>query len=286
MAAMWQHRLQKAFAVFLFSSFYIACCAAAMAFQTAYLFGLPHSPFFYAFVFSGTVCSYNLHWALTPKHFKNPILPQSSLALVPVQVHIILAIIAFISAGVLFFLLWAHWYWLLGAGLLSIIYTAPMIPLHAMRYLQRVAYGKTIFLTLAWTYITAMLPLLLTDTEFTTGHILFCINRFFLIYAICILFDLRDREGDQQQGIRGMITEYAVPAVDRIYWGSLSVYCITALLMLPYLDTAVIVAFMIPALVLTFGYEWFKKQQSAFVYNFILDGLMVFSLPLLLLFRI
>jgi 4-hydroxybenzoate polyprenyltransferase len=279
-------RLQKIFAVFLFSSFYIASCAAAMAFQTAYLFGLPHSPFFYAFVFFGTVCSYNLHWTLTPKHFQNPIPPQSGLALVPVQVHIILALIAFVSAGILFFMMWSHWYWLFGAGLLSFIYTAPMIPLPAMRFLQRIAYGKTIFLTLAWTYITAMLPFLITDTAFTNSHILFCINRFFLIYAICILFDLRDRESDQQQGIRSMITEFAVPAVNFIYWGSLSVYFITVLLMTPYFETTVIIAFIIPALVLAFGYHWFKKQKSAFVYNFILDGLMVFSLPLLLLFRI
>jgi hypothetical protein len=33
-------------------------------------------------------------------------------------------------------------------------------------------------------------------------ELLFCCSRFFLIYAICILFDYRDRDQDKQEGIR------------------------------------------------------------------------------------
>lgn len=255
-----------------------------MAYQTAFLFRLPHQVLFYGFVFCGTVCSYNLHWALTPKLFQNPIASKKGLNRIPVKLHIVLAAVALTGAFVLFILFRLHWFWLAGAGALSFLYTAPKIPLPVARFLQKIAYGKTVFLTLAWTYITAMLPLLISDTVMDASHILFCINRFYLIYAICIIFDLRDRESDKKEGIKSMITEFNPAAVNRVYWGSISVYFVTTLALLFYFPMPVVLAFVIPGFILTVGYGWFKKQRSYIVYNFILDGLMIFSLPLLLIF--
>jgi hypothetical protein len=277
--------VQKTFNFFLFTSLFIALCAVAMAFQTAYLFRLPHQFVFYGFVFCGTMCSYNTHWGFTPKHFQNPI-SRNGLAQIPIALHIVLAIAAFIGAIVFFLLMWPHWFWLAGAGLLSALYTAPKLPLPFAPLMQKVAFGKTIFLTLAWTYITATLPLLLTNTPIETPQILFVVNRFYLIYSICIIFDLRDRENDRKEGIKSIITSESLPAIDRIYWGSLLVYFATALALGLYFPITVVLAFLVPGLILAFGYTWFKKQQADYVYNFILDGLMVFSLPLLLLFGI
>lgn len=255
-----------------------------MAFQTAYLFRFPHNYFFYGFVFSGTVCSYNLHWALTPKLFKNPMLPATGLNRIPVRMHIALSIAGFVCAIILFVLLRHYWLWLAAAGVISFLYTAPKLPWRITRFLQKIAYGKTIFLTLAWTYITAVLPFLVTKTPIEEAQILFCVNRFFLIYAICILFDLRDRDSDRQEGIKSMITEYTHAAVDRIYIGVMTVFFVTSLLLAFYFPLRAIIAINIPGMFLLFGYSWFKKQRSDFVYNFMLDGLMIFSLPLLLLF--
>jgi 4-hydroxybenzoate polyprenyltransferase len=277
------HWLRRLFHYFLFTSFYIALCAAAMAFQTAYLFRLSHNHQFYGFVFCGTVCSYNLHWALTPKLSQN-LIPASGLDRIPLRVHIVLIVAAGIGAVVLFVLLRPHWLSLAAAAALSFLYTAPKIPWRIMRFLQKIVYGKTVFLTLAWTYITTLLPMLMNDAALKTPHILFCVNRFYLIYAICILFDLRDRESDRQEGIKSMITQYHLTAVDRIYWGALATFFVTAFALLFYFSIAVVLALLIPGLFLLFGYGWFKKQRSDFVYNFVLDGLMVFSLPLLLLF--
>src|SRR6476661_8326698 len=181
-----------------------------MAFQTAYLFRLPHQYLFYGFVFCGTVCSYNTHWGFTPKVFQNPISDGNGLDRIPVKLHLALAVLALIGSFVFFILLWHHWFWMSGAALLSFLYTAPKIPLPITRFLQKKAYGKTIFLTLAWTYITAVLPLLLTNTPMEPQHLLFCVNRFYLIYPICILFDLRDRASDRHEGIQSMITQFSL----------------------------------------------------------------------------
>lgn len=255
-----------------------------MAFQTARLFNLAHLLPFYAFVVCGTVCSYNTHWAFTPKHFQNPITERNGLDTVPIWLHIVLAVAAALGALYFFWVLRVHWIWLAGAGLLSGLYTAPKIPLPVTKWLREIAVGKTIFLTLAWTYITAVLPVLLEQKILMPSQIIFAVNRFFLIYAICIVFDLRDRESDRSEGIRSLVTAWPVKAVDALYFGSLIVYGITSVWLGYYFSAAVVVAFLIPGLILLVGYNWFKKQRSEMVYNVFLDGLMVISLPLLLLF--
>ena len=74
---------------------------------------------------------------------------------------------------------------------------------------MKVAVGKTVFLAFVWMWVTAMLPFILGHGEWTTGVILFFISRFFFIYAICIMFDYRDRESDRAEGIRSMITYFS-----------------------------------------------------------------------------
>ena len=92
-----------------------------------------------------------------------------------------------------------------------------MKPFHLLR---KVAIGKTIYLSFVWMYVTSLLPILL-DGRITVAGILFCCSRFFLIYAICILFDYRDRENDKREGIRSMITYFGEQGVDRLFHGSL-----------------------------------------------------------------
>ena len=74
------------------------------------------------------------------------------------------------------------------------------------RVLRKVALGKTIFLAFVWMYVTTILPAIISDSEWNTSYVLFVVSRFFQIYAICILFDWRDREDDKADGIRSLIT--------------------------------------------------------------------------------
>ena len=255
-----------------------------MAYQSFYLFGMRTEPVFLAFVFCGTVCSYNFHWWLTPPAAEGPVSLKNRWNLGNRRLHLILAIMFFIASAALLVLLRQHLLWLAGAALVTFLYSAPKIPGDTTRLLRKIAYGKTIFLALAWTYITAMLPLLISLADWEQPHYLFCINRFFLIYAICILFDLRDRERDQQEGIRSLVTQLPVSAVHFLYWGVVAVFFITSAWLAMYFPFSVILALTVPGLIISFLYGWFRRQHTDFVYYFILDGLMAFSMPLLLVF--
>ena len=173
---------------------------------------------------------------------------------------------------------------LFAAALLSLLYTAPKIPWQPARWLQRIAYGKTIFLSLAWTYITVLLPILLTHSRISDSQLTYCVNRFFLIYAICILFDLRDRESDRSQGIKSMITQFGLPAVTRLYYGTLAAFFCSVAPLLLSMPPLAVAALSAPGIVLLFSYNWFAENPTDITYYLLLDGLTVFSLPMLLLF--
>jgi 4-hydroxybenzoate polyprenyltransferase len=132
-------------------------------------------------------------------------------------------------------------------------------------------------------HVTTLLPILITETEFTNNTIIFAVNRFFFIYAICILFDYRDREGDKKENIRSMITQLTEHGINVLFYNSVLVTLISTLLLLNYWSIPVIIALIIPVLALILLYPSSKKTFSDYRYYFILDGLMMISSPLVVL---
>lgn len=256
-----------------------------MAYQTQHLFELAVPTDLLFFVGAGTVCSYNFHWALASPGVDQKISPKNAWSLRNRRLHLALSLISLVIALLFFYRLREHFIWLAIAVVVTFLYSAPKIPFHQTAWLRHVAYGKTIFLALAWTYITTLLPLLIDAATLETEHFLYCTNRFFLIYAICILFDLRDREQDRQEGIRSLVTLLDQPGINHLYRGVMVIFFMTTVWLVFYFSLAVIAALCIPALVVAVFYKWFRTRQSDVVYYFVLDGLMAFSLPLLLIFE-
>ena len=255
-----------------------------MVYQVVHLFHIALPLSFYGFVFFGTLCSYNLHWLFTPATVTADAPFKTRWHVKHRHLHTVLTSIALV--GAIFFVthLLEHWTWLLATALFTFLYTAPKIPVAPFTSLRKIAYGKTVFLALAWMHITTQLPLLLVETNWQMQHYLFALHRFSLIYIICILFDLRDRESDKVEGIKSMITQMSLPQVRVIYFGMLLFYFVCTFWLWAYLSFGTGLALSIPGIILLFSYNWFIRQTSAYVFYFLLDGLMVFSLPLMLLF--
>ena len=147
--------------------------------------------------------------------------------------------------------------------------------------MKKIAIGKTIFLSAAWTQVTAVLPFLIEDHSIDGYAILYFLNRFFFIYSICILFDFRDRADDKKQNIRSLITFLDEKGIDRLYWFSLLIFYLSLGPFYPVFSFMDILFLALPALPLTFLYSYFKQNTSDFNYYFILDGLMILSAPIL-----
>lgn len=267
---------------FIFSSVYIALCALLMVWQTDAILGLQwdcrsYNDYFnyYAFVFFSTICSYNFHWYLTPADYST-----SERILWGARHKLLqLALCAIGGLGALYYawLLKAHWLPLSGGAVLTFLYSAPKLPQRAFVWLRKIAIGKTLFLTFVWMYVTTVLPALISCSPITPAMIYFSLHRFFLIYAICILFDYRDVESDKQQGIRSLITWLPANQLFRIYYFSLLLAAITALLLLAHTSILVVGTLLAPVIITALLTRNARDNRSDYMYYFVLDGLMMLS---------
>lgn len=279
-----QMLLKRLVRFFIFTSFFLAFCAAAMVYLTYLLFGIVPNVAFLGFTFFGTLCSYNFHWYLTPQSFSGS--NKAAWSVRNKGLHLFLFMAGAAGAAFFGFQLLQHWRWLAATAFLTFLYSAPLIPHAAARWLQRIAIGKTLFLAFAWTHITALLPMVLHQPELQNAPMAYVIQRFFLIYSICILFDYRDREQDLKLGIRSVITAFEPAGVHRFFWGNIIAFAASSVLLFWFsFSIAQVSALAIPGLVVALLSGYSLRHTGDFLFYGVLDGLMAVSLPLLLLFQ-
>ncbi len=259
--------------LFVFSSLFIAVCALVMIHQANHLLQLEYDKFNFAvFVLFATLCSYNFHWGLTTN--TESTLVRLSWTNRHRNLHIVVFVVGAIGAGIYFFYFIEHWFVLSISVLLTFLYSAPKLSF--LTFLRKVAVGKTIFLSMVWTYVTSVLPLLIDGRHWTTADLLFCASRFFFIYSICILFDYRDRDWDRNEGIRSMITFLSERGVDRLFAGSLAAFMLlTAAMYFTGMQALVVTLMLIPGLIMIPLYKIGKKNFSDYLYYIVLDGMMM-----------
>jgi 1,4-dihydroxy-2-naphthoate octaprenyltransferase len=271
------------FRFFVYSNIFIAICAVLMVTQSYHLLlHMDPDPYVLLFVFFATICSYSFHWYLSSD--SAPGSPRSNWQQRNQFIHVALFFIGAIGSAVLFFMLSKHWFWLCLSAIPTFLYTAPKIPHKYFRALRKIALGKTIFLSMVWMYVTTILPVAVTETPWRVDIFLFVISRFFLIYAICILFDRRDRAEDKAKGIRSLITYLDEKGIKTLFIFSLLVFGIsTACLSFYHYGPLVIFLLLIPGIITAFLYNYSLRNESDVLYYFSLDGLMALSSLLTLL---
>jgi len=268
---------------FVYSNLFIAICAVLMVNQTFDL--LLHSKpdnYFIGFVFFSTICSYSFHWHLT----SHSVIPSPRIGWLQRnrKFHLIFFFIGLAGSAIFFYRLLPYWPWLLLSAAITFLYSAPKIPHKYFRVLRRFAIGKTIFLAFAWMYVTTILPIIISGQDWNTGFILFTISRFFLIYAICILFDYRDREDDKASGVRSLITYLSERSITVLFVFSIGVFIASTLLLLNYdYKLNSIIALLVPGIITASLYNTARRNFSDMFYYLVLDGLMALSSILTLL---
>ncbi|GAB3011446.1 hypothetical protein GCM10027051_12300 [Niabella terrae] len=263
----------------VFSNIFIAVCAVLMACYTTHLFTGHLPPLnFTAFVFFSTLASYSIHWYLTDAgteitEQRTPWLGRNK------RTHLLFFIVSAVGCGFLLLQELAYIKWILPAVLLTFIYTAPKIPFPPFTLLRNFIYAKTLLLALMWAYVTSALPLLLLDEAWQSGYTLFFINRFLLIFAICIPFDLRDREFDKAGGVKSLVTLLS-PVQIRIVFNACILLNLLATVWLHQIRPQTLVEnfiLLIPTALTFLLYRTAIKTKDDYLFYFILDGLMALS---------
>jgi 1,4-dihydroxy-2-naphthoate octaprenyltransferase len=270
---------------FIFSSVYIAIGATLMAMQTDQLFHLPRTEKYYLyFIFFSTMCSYNLHWYLTPEYSTESVRVQWTHQ--NKDLHLLFFAAGLMGSFFFFLTLLPFIEWLALGAVLTFLYTAPKIERKPFVHLKKIAIGKTIYLAFVWMYATTILPFIISGEKWTTGFTLFAVARFFFIYAICIIFDYRDREEDKQHKIRSLITYLNEKGINRLFAFSLLVYVASTIATTQYgVSWLHITMLLIPGIITALIYPYAKKNFSDYLYYLFLDGLMFLPSILTLLIR-
>jgi len=257
-----------------------------MVYQTTRL--LLHSPVSFnliCFVFFSTVCSYNFHWYLTTHSVK--VSQRIQWTQRYKGLHLLLYFIGLAGSIFFFFTIKEHWMALAFGVFVTFLYSAPKLPLPFFKDLKKIAIGKTIFLSFVWMYVTTVLPIFLAEKKWQPDYSLFAISRFFLIYAICILFDYRDREDDKHDGIRSMITYLDEKGINILFSLSVIIFAASTIMLSIYnYPVYTILLLLIPGIITAGLYNYAKKNHSDYLYYFVLDGLMMFSGLLMLILKI
>jgi 4-hydroxybenzoate polyprenyltransferase len=254
-----------------------------MVYQTySFLLDCPANTDLLFFVFFSTICSYSFHWWL-PSHASSAS-PRTDWTKSNRPVIAALFFLGLAGSIIFFLKLSDYWAWLLFSAVITFLYSAPKLPQQYFKELRKIALGKTIFLAMVWMYVTTVLPIVISPTTWKTQFILFILSRVFLIYAICILFDYRDREDDKKAGIRSLITYLNEKSISILFIFSLAVFFLSTSWLLVYdYHVSSVIILAIPGLITALLYNYVRKNFSDMLYYFVLDGLMALSAFIMLI---
>ena len=231
---------------------------------------------FYCFLFFSTLTSYSFHWYFTTA--EAPFTGRMLWLRQHQKVHLALFCLSLVATIYFFTFLLASWFWLIPAAVMTFLYSAPKIPLPAFKELRKIAIGKTAFLAFIWTYATTALPLVIAQQPFTATIWFFICSRFCLLYAICILFDYRDRNYDMENGIRSLITWLSPRKVFQLFRLSL-ILCLlfTGLMFFNGFSLISFIILIAPVFITAALKNRSIRQPTDPLYYFVLDGVMAFS---------
>jgi len=196
-----------AFRYAVFGNLFLAACAAAWAYSTYRVLGLPRGAADYdllALVFAGVVVVYALDrlyaFDRSPERVVGGRLRWVDEHRRFLRTALVLACTG--VAGLLFFVNVNVLAVLAALGAVSFAYSLPVLR-HFTVGLKDVGLSKVFLIALVWTCVTVLLPPLEAGAPVLTRDVeLLFAERFLFVFAISLPFDIRDRDRDAARGIR------------------------------------------------------------------------------------
>lgn len=266
--------LRKLFNFLLYSNIYIAFCALAATWQTAYLLDLPlsYSAPIYPFVFFATWLIYALHRLLSLRKLPPALRIERFQVIGHYQKHIWLyALFAALASTWFFFQLrWESQLALSVPALLSLGYVLPFLGKQKRR-LRDIHFIKIFLIALVWAMVTGLLPALEAGVSLQRSVWLLVLERGCFVFAITLPFDIRDLELDQKNQVQTLPAVLGIRQTLYLAWGLLAVAGIIAAFLYPPLQAgALLLSLLISALLI--GYA--PQQKQDYYFTALIDGLL------------
>jgi 4-hydroxybenzoate polyprenyltransferase len=270
----------------VFSHIYIALCVVAITMETVILSRIDFQksiPYFFI-VFFSTLVAYNLKAVNPLKNFKGSQDSEKiswskenlSFILWLLLVSAILLVIGILFLNMDTVLL------LLPLGLLSLGYSWPVKIGKRKRALRELPFVKTLMVAFVWTIVVAFIPyvesqnIVSADSERIIGDFMF-------LFALALLFDIKDIESDKANSIKTIPLLIGVNGTKML---SLSIiflrilYLILSGMMFRELVPEILITLLCAVLIL----KYINKQTTEYFYMVYVDGLILLKSFLVIFF--
>jgi hypothetical protein len=271
---------------FFFGNIFIALCAVCLLVATHQLTGLPFSWQLGGWVFLATFFLYNFDSLLPAKMQPHGFFSRRKAWVLAHRRQLALAVV---GAGllVLFLFYWsfhlAHFWLLAHLGLISMLYSLPVVPgRQGWLLLRNIPLLKVFLIAYVWACVTVWLPLLGAGWPITSaaGWQLFG-QRFLFILPLTIIFDIRDVDKDQVTATLTLPRLVGMGRAKAIAWSILLAYQVLVVLTLSGPRRGALVCCgLVYALVIGLAH----KNRSEYFYALVADGMLVLPMVLLWLF--
>lgn len=260
----------------IFGNIFIAVCAILMSYYTFAVFNSPVNYTLSGFIFFATISSYSFHSYLptSEKEYSDKV----SWVLSHKSFLLISLIAGAIASTFFLFFLKQDFKLILALIVFTVLYSSPKIKFEKFTFFKRFGTAKTLYLAAIWTLVTVSLPLTMISTFHNSAGFLFFMNRFFLIYTVCILFDLKDKEFDIKRGIKSIVAILDDRKIHYLLIFCIILFFISSLAFYIFSNSIVIItSLIIPGIILLFLLKKSKGTKSDYWYSFVLDGIMMLS---------
>ncbi|SFV35835.1 UbiA family prenyltransferase [Thermoflavifilum thermophilum] len=259
----------------LYGCIFISLCAVSMSMETSLLLHLPLNHFFfYLFIFSATLFQYNVHYYV--KTTANQRSARFAWSLAHKRMHLFFIVMG--VAGMLIslnFLTLKHYLALLCIGMISAMYSLPVLPFRKRKRIKDFGLLKIITLSLVWTLVTVWFPVIhLHDIDKAFWLVFF--RRMIFLFVLCLAFDIRDVPVDARDGIHtlpvsiGVKNAYLLIDLLLIIFVALSVWN-----MFEMPEPMPLAAMIISALATYWTIDYARRHRHDMVYLLGVDGMMM-----------
>ncbi|MEO6328556.1 MAG: UbiA family prenyltransferase [Ginsengibacter sp.] len=268
---------------FFFGSIFLGVCVVSLCIETNLLLHLPLNNLgFYLFVFGAVLVQYNLHYLIKASAPLNSMRFEWSKKNKNTHLILMSAGVLLILTGMLGFRL-HHFIVLFILGIITLLYSLPVLPFANKKRIKDFGILKIITLVMLWSLITVWFPA--DGMKYTSNSFfLIFIGRFIFLFALCLVFDIRDMDIDTTENIR------TIPVII----GVKKTYVVIYLLLGVFIFLTVVQYFRMPvigplnAMILSAGatfvmIAYTKKNKSDIAYLACIDGMMLLQALLVII---
>lgn len=253
----------------IYSQVWISLVAFAMAYQMGHAVNDKVNNLYLYSLFFATLIIYNLYKLIPFSEFNSDRLSRNFIWINFLGLGLGIIGLLYNYQG------WLHlWQYLLIPLLATLIYFFPRFSFEWSRSIRKWVIAKPILLAMVWVVLTGVIPLV--PIQLTPDLIIFLILRFVFLIDICLVFDIRDRLIDQNQGYFDWVSErlekyfFQIRRVSQIMYS----FGILILLWLAPGDWERLISWIIPAIILWGVRIPSSLKDSEIYYSVGLDGVL------------